>query len=453
MKKQLIRFAYLLVTLPMLLAVLSNSALAVSCPSGMSSPDCAAIQGTWENWVPDDGNSNFCSTPSTSMATTGNIDYAGRPIFNQAQLAEISKNQPVYEEAADQVGIPWQMIAVIHARESGLSHSNPSNGQGIYQFVSQQGGPYPTGPVSDEEFLRQTVLAAKFIKSKASSNYPANQDLTTSSSPNTIKDTFFSYNGRASAYIDQAASLGYDKSSQGFEGSPYVMNKADAKRDPASNPSGWGQIKTDHGGLSYPANNDYGAFVQFAALTGIPTTGAGSCGGNSTVNCQSPNNSTAGLSPIRQSVVCLAQQELALWQSGQMEPGTGPNGYYKYSQNRTENWCGDFVSWLYIQAGDPLIDSNGGYVPAVQNIMDYAKDGTAKNFTWHPAGSYTPLPGDLIIHKTGASHVNMVVGVSGNTMTYIGGNQKTWYFNTSSVSQGTYNGFSGGDITGYVSPN
>lgn len=64
MKKQLIRFAYLLAALPMLLAVLSNTALAVSCPSGMSNPDCAAIQGTWENWVPDDAaNSSTCSIP------------------------------------------------------------------------------------------------------------------------------------------------------------------------------------------------------------------------------------------------------------------------------------------------------------------------------------------------------------------------------------------------------
>lgn len=393
-----------------------------------------------------------------NAAVSGNTDYAGNPIFNQAQLDTISKNQPIYEQAADEVGIPWQMLAVIHVRESGLSRSNPANGQGIYQFVSKQGGPYPPGPVDDAEFLRQTKLAADFIKNKAAgTNYPQNQSLSTSSGIEAIKDTFFSYNGRAQAYIDQAVKLGFDGSTQGYEGSPYVMNKADAQRDPSVNKTTWGQIKTDHGGLEYPANNDYGAFVQYAALSGVAIGAGGGnsncvASGNSTVSCTGPANTTAGLSPVRQQAVCIAQQELALWDSGQMQPGTGPNGYHKYSQGRSENWCADFVSWVYNQAGHPLSNNNDGNVPAVDTVRQIGESGT-NGFSYHPAGSYTPRPGDLIIHQeNGNSHVNMVVAVSGNTMKIIGGNQKTWDFNTSSVSTYTDGNFTGDNISGYVSP-
>lgn len=54
------------------------------------------------------------------------------------------------------------------------------------------------------------------------------------------------------------------------EGSPYVMNRADAKRDPTVEPTKsnntWGQIKVDYGKIEYNANLDYGAYVLYEAL-------------------------------------------------------------------------------------------------------------------------------------------------------------------------------------------
>ena len=215
-----------------------------------------------------------CTTGGPA-AGGGTLDYAGNPILTQAQTEAIAQNQAVYQEAAKQVDIPWQMIAVIHLQETGLKLVNPGNGQGIYQFVNGNGGPYPAGPVNDAEFLRQTVLAAQFIKGKANANYPPNRTLTAAgSTPDAVKDTFYSYNGRAPQYAQQAASKGFDPNTQGFEGSPYVMTKADAARDPAANPTSWGQIKRDFGPLEYPANSTYGAFVIYGALAGI----SGTCG-------------------------------------------------------------------------------------------------------------------------------------------------------------------------------
>ncbi len=210
------------------------------------------------------------------------LDYAGSPILRDSEKEAIATNQPTYEDAAKQADIPWQMIAAIHLKEHGLKRDNPSNGQGIYQFVNKQGGPYPAGPVNDQEFLRQTILAAEFIKSKTAGNYPENHTLSaTDTNPNAVKDTFYSYNGRA--YAKQAESNGFDPKTQAYEGSPYVMTKADAKRDPNVNPTTWGQIKRDHGDIEYPANNSYGAFVIYGALAGI-SMGCSSSGDGGTLS-------------------------------------------------------------------------------------------------------------------------------------------------------------------------
>lgn len=383
---------------------------------------------------------NLATTDPTAGGSNTNIDYAGNPILSDAQLAAIGENTPTYQQAAQQVDIPWQMIAVIHLRETGLKRINPGNGQGIYQFVSGLGGPYPTGEVSDAEFLRQTILAAEFIKGKAAVNYTSNRNLTATSGPEVIKDTFFGYNGRSSKYEDQAAALGYDPNTQGYEGSPYVMNKADAKRDPDVNTTTWGQVKRDFGPIEYPANGDYGAFVVYAALAGIATGG----------NCSTTVSGT-----VREKVVALARQELALWQNGELVPGTGDNKYSR-DTNPNVNWCAYFISYLFQEAGYPIKTGNDGMVPSVTEIMNIGKAGG--NFSYHEAGSYVPKVGDIVIQKgNGVSHTNLVVGVEDGTgglrITVIGGNQggDGGGFNASKVTEYTYTGTSNGTTTGYVS--
>jgi len=397
--------------------------------SALSQNDLDAIYG---NWAYYDGSNDSCPTvpvEADSEAGLSTRDYSGKEILNEGQVKKIQKFSNVYQEAAKEADIPWQMLAVVHLKESGLGKNNPSNGQGVYQFVSKQGGPYPEGEIDDKEFLRQTILAAKFLKSKANANYSQNRDLSPDSSPEVIKDTFFSYNGRASVYEQQAKKLGFE---YGYDGSPYVMNKADAKRDPNTNPSGWGQIKRDFGAIEYPANQGYGTFVVYASLAGLSS---GSC-------------TTQGT--VRSKVVQLVQKELALWESGGLKPGTD---FKKYTGGAQGNWCAWFVSWVYNQAGYPLDSSPEGRVPAVVTVKSIGEKGD--KFKFHAVPGYTPKPGDIAVYLGGGiSHVNLVVGVKGKIVTVIGGNQGGGGsgFTASKVTQYDLSSPNAGGAVGYVSP-
>jgi hypothetical protein len=198
-----------------------------------------------------------------------NANYAGIQVFNDAQLGAIEANRPFYEKAASANGFPWQILAVLHMREHSLQRDNPSNGQGAYQLYSYTGGGsnanafLPSGPINDTEFQRQTDIAADIVKSYG-------LDL---SNPDQIKLLFFKYNGTASVYKNQAKAIGFsDEQANNGEGSPYVMNRFDAKRDPTVEPTKsnntWGQIKRDGGPIEYPANSQFGAFVQYTAIAG-----------------------------------------------------------------------------------------------------------------------------------------------------------------------------------------
>lgn len=352
-----------------------------------------------------------CSVSGAATVTANgggeSVDYAGRPIFNTTQLTQISQNQPFYESAAKKADIPWQMIAVIHKNESNLARNNPSNGQGIYQFVNKNGGPYPTGPVNDTEFQRQTDLAASFIRGKV----PAGKTLT-STNPDieVVKAAFLGYNGSGgAAYAQQAQRLGFDPNTQRYEGSPYVMNKFDLKRDPSVEPTKsnrtWGQIKVDFGSIEFPANDFYGAFTSYAALAGISFSGTGGCG-----------QVISG--ELAQKVVQIAERELNL---GAKE---SDGSHTKYGGTRGQAWCGWFVSWVFNEAGQPFEE---GPLPAVAGILAYAKN----RGIFHPADEpgFTPQPGDVAIYKeeTGPypSHVHFVISYDPAAKTYvsIGGNE------------------------------
>lgn len=204
-------------------------------------------------------------------------DYTGKDILTPQQMEALQANKSFYESAANAVGIPWEMIATIHYRETRFARSNPDNGQGIYQYPEGDGGPYPPGPVDDVEFKRQTDFTAGYIlNNKAGSKAAALKN----GDDGAIKYTFFGYNGRANTYKTQARNLGFSQEeAENGEGSPYVMNRFDAKRDPTVEPTKsngtWGQIKRDYGPIEYPANTDYGAYTIFAAIAG-----GESCGSN-----------------------------------------------------------------------------------------------------------------------------------------------------------------------------
>lgn len=219
-----------------------------------------------------------CKT-SASGSVFSNKNYLGNEIYSSAQLEAIEENKTFYEAAASRESIPWQIIAVIHGNETGFKRYGPKNGQGPYQMIS---GGYPVKDAyTDTEFQEATYDAAEFIKGKA-----GGRDL---ADPNNAKYTLFAYNGMAEVYKKQAKALGFsDEEANLGEGSPYVMNRFDEKRDPTVEPTKsngtWGQIKTDGGSISYPANTHFGAFVQLMALTNGTLCGSGVVAKNGDAN-------------------------------------------------------------------------------------------------------------------------------------------------------------------------
>jgi hypothetical protein len=350
-----------------------------------------------------------CVTPSTT-AGFGQVS-SNELIKTAVQGAE--KFKADYQKAGKDNDVPWELLAAIHYRESGYSDSNPSNGQGLFQFYAERNsGNYPTGPVSRENFLSQLNKLAQSLKGDYSNGEPSLKSVSlrySGSDPKKVKDVAFSYNGRASVYIQQAKSLGFNPDTEGYEGSPYVMNLFDDKRDPAKSPTTWGQIKSDGGGIEYPATNQIGIYTLYAALGGgtSSASGSGSCG--------APSGSSGS------KVIDIAVQELQKKTSGCMSGSAGQCA--TYTETHQEAWCADFVSWVYKESGRPFTAQGGGWrIPAVSALKDWF----VGNGTYFKVGDSTqPQPGDVIIFSDPGnpfSHTGLVYQVTGDKFTTIEGN-------------------------------
>lgn len=197
---------------------------------------------------------------NTAAPSSSYTDYLGQAMLTSSQVTLLNSNKSFYQNTEAIYGVPWKMLAAIHYREYSLKKAGPRNKNGPYQIW---GTSYPVGDYTDAQFQTATDDAAEFIINKV-----GNLDWTKTDN---VKRTFFAYNGTASVYKTQAINLGFTQTqANNGEGSPYVMNRADAKRDPSVEPTKsnntWGQIKTDAGSLPYPANLSYGAFVVYNVL-------------------------------------------------------------------------------------------------------------------------------------------------------------------------------------------
>ncbi|MBQ3293237.1 hypothetical protein IJG93_02990 [Candidatus Saccharibacteria bacterium] len=197
----------------------------------------------------------------------GNQNYAGATVWSDVELEAIGQNKAIYKEAADKYDFPWQVLAVFHSMETSLRRYNPANGQGIYQLYSYTAGgsnenAFTPGPVDEAEFKRQTMIAAEVISSSVG-------DLNESDN---VKKLFFKFNGMSSKYIQKALAMGFSETeAQNGEGSPYVMNRYDAKRDPSSSEmdSHWpGRYVRDGVYDASSTSMVFGAFVKYEALAG-----------------------------------------------------------------------------------------------------------------------------------------------------------------------------------------
>lgn len=115
------------------------------------------------------------------------------------------------------------------------------------------------------------------------------------------------------------------------------------------------------------------------------------------------------------------------------------NHYAKYTNGRQENWCADFVSWVYKSAGKPFTAApgvgllDGWQIQSVENMKTYlqAKGQFFLNSPTAPA----PQPGDIVIYQNGMSHTNIVAEANGYMVKTVGGNQESNNLTESVVSE------------------
>jgi hypothetical protein len=177
-------------------------------------------------------------------------------------LSAINALKGDYIAASEKTGVPWQLIAAVHYRESNnspnadLQAGNPIGGPYTRFSSTYAVYGYPKTMTESAEF------AARFLieKSKVGVvNKPINVP---NPDAEAIKDTLFSYNGRAQVYADQAAQLGFDPVKQPYEGSPYVMNNYDEVHKNMK------IITRDFGPLD-GIDTRFGAYTIYARLLGV----------------------------------------------------------------------------------------------------------------------------------------------------------------------------------------
>lgn len=384
-----------------------------SCLSAVD-PAVAEQYATWG--VGHYGNECTCSEGSSSIGN--NTDYAGNQVLTDAQMKKVTDNKPFYEKSAAKSSIPWQIIAAIHVRESGLSRSGPANGQGPYQDYGRKdipsslksGSGWKTGEYSDEEFQTATDWAAEHIKN----NYSLHPEKLASDAAE-VKNLFFRYNGQAAVYKTQAEKLGYNGSTEGYEGSPYVMNRADKERDPTVEPTKsnktWGQIKTDGGGISYPANSDYGAYVIFQAL------GGSTAGATTTSTDANGCATTLSASGSEKKLQELAKAYTQSWEVSKTKSQTKPYQEAvkrsKYQPTCPGNDCGSFVYILMHESGwDTNYGGGSGQTDHMQSWFADSGNG------WSPVEGLRSVsgssisaaelrPGDVLLRE---GHIYVFVG-------------------------------------------
>ncbi len=133
--------------------------------------------------------------------------------------------------------------------------------------------------------------------------------------------------------------------------------------------------------------------------------------------------STRGLDSVQLQLLQLAKQQFATHATSY------DSTVMEYTQGSQESWCSDFISWLRNQAGVPFINPTSGSwrIPGVDTLQDYYQQYNA----YYAVGDYTPKLGDVAFYNDtnlsgdNTAHVAMVLGVSGNNVITIGGNEGT----------------------------
>ena len=122
-----------------------------------------------------------------------------------------------------------------------------------------------------------------------------------------------------------------------------------------------------------------------------------------------------GLTEITRTAIELAFSQLGIYEDAGDNRGT----MEKYGAGAGVPWCAAFVSWLFGKGQDSNSNNPLDFTASVSNLRSQAQEAGY----YSEVGSYTPVPGDIMIQKSkGASHTGIVVAVYGNTIYTIEGN-------------------------------
>ncbi len=120
------------------------------------------------------------------------------------------------------------------------------------------------------------------------------------------------------------------------------------------------------------------------------------------------------------SPLCISR--IAYYEVGYTETGTNITKYGEWFGMQDE-WCAIFVSWCANQAGvATYVIPKTASVPTMRTFFS---DRGTFYYSSNYGGNTNPRVGDLVIKGTSASsasHVGIVVNVSGSTFTYVDGN-------------------------------
>lgn len=403
--------------LAMLIAIpVGQSALAApilnpnpnTCAKGTTQLDCDAIINDWTDWVPGGA---VCGASNTALIGADNIEKAYNFLIDHGLTAP---------QAAGVVG--------------NMMVEDP----GLVPTTVQGGGQSPVPPDHGGYGIVQWTPGTKLTGIMSAAHLTGGPDQLVTQ----LNALWAQLTGTALGFSETAAYDDLRKQTTPEGAAVSFLAKYERAKDHSpTGPNAQVRSKNANEVLARYSGGATGTTtVQQCASTTTCTTGSASV--------------PAGLSAVRQKVVCIAEQELAKW----TPPGPIPRlKYLTYSDGAEEEWCADFASWVYNQAGYPFTGgvSGGWRLPAVLSIEAIGVAG--QKFHWHPEAGYTPKPGDLVIHRKGDSHVNIVVSVSGNVVNMVGGDQGSGPYggpnSASVVSKATsHGGFLGGDISGYVSP-
>lgn len=134
-----------------------------------------------------------------------------------------------------------------------------------------------------------------------------------------------------------------------------------------------------------------------------------------------PGIDEKNLTAVQKRIVAIARSEYT----------KHPTGYdqnvMRYTEGSREPWCANFISWVRDQAGIPYEHPTTGYwrIPGVSTLRDYYRQSDA----YFAAGEYVPKLGDVAFYEgdtadaNSSEHVALVLGVEGDKLITIGGNE------------------------------